>query len=49
MSNSTNSSKKVKLIAIAVLATLLVIGGGFGIFALLNQKSQNAEVSRSKS
>ena len=49
MSNSTNSSKNVKLIAIAVLATLLVIGGGFGIFALLNQKSQNAEVSRSKS
>jgi hypothetical protein len=48
MSNSTNSSKNVKLIIIAVLAPLLVIGGGFGIFALLNQKLQNAEVSRSK-
>ena len=34
MSNSTNSSKNVKLIIIAVLAPLLVIGGGFGIFAL---------------
>ena len=49
MNNSTQKTNQTKTIIITILATLAVVGGGLGVFALLNQKPQSTEVSRSKS